>query len=144
MTNTKTVKTSEIHTGDVVCTWGMRVRIDTTRAIAEPDSTVYVHAGTVLNLDEVRTARTVPMGFLTAEKWVDGRGWVTARRDLWTVQGNDLARWQVETDAEISGVPCDLCEYLRRGGIVSDLPHCRANEQCSAAANDRRRCPCQA
>jgi hypothetical protein len=95
-TQTRTVKSSELQVGDTVREHGMRVRIDAIK-VYEDRGPVYSCAGTVLNLEEVRTARIVPMSFLTTEKWVEDQGWTVDRRDAWTVQGNDLATWQVET-----------------------------------------------
>jgi hypothetical protein len=99
VTGTKTVKSSEIQVGDVVREHGMRVRIDGVTVHERQGSnglTVYSCKGTVINLDEVLAAKVIPAHFLTSDKWVAGQGWVIDRRDLWTVQGNDLARWNVE------------------------------------------------
>lgn len=97
------IPTSQIRAGDVVLEHGMRVRIDFIREYeggldgsGVPGMTVYGCHGTVLNLAEVRAARIVPMSFLTTDKWVEGQGWTTDRRDAWTVQGNDLATWTVD------------------------------------------------
>jgi hypothetical protein len=117
---TGTVKTSEIHVGDIVREHGMRVRIDSIKyhaAQAPRLLPVCACRGTVLNLDEVLDAKIVPASFLTTEKWVEGEGWVTDRRDAWTVQGNDLATWSVETPEP------ELAEYggfAVRGAFVED------------------------
>src|SRR5258708_32722228 len=105
MMETRTVKTSGIQVGDVVRAHGMRVRIDSIRVYADnqperqrvkPDMPVYACLGTVINLDEVLAAGIVPPSFLTRDEWVERKGWTITRRDAWTVQGNDLARWNVE------------------------------------------------
>ena len=104
MTETRTVKTSEIRVGDIVRNYGMRIRIDsiTEYQPSELDrrqgsvKPYWACLGTVINLDEVREAGVVPMSWLTTQKWVDGAGWTIDRRDYWNVQGNDLASWQVE------------------------------------------------
>jgi len=105
VTDTRTVKSSEIQVGDIVRAHGMRVRIDAIRVYSDnqperqrvtPDMPVYACQGTVINLDEVLAAGFVPAGFMTTDKWVHGQGWVIDRRNAWTVQGNDLALWNVE------------------------------------------------
>lgn len=99
-TQTRTVKTSEIHVGDVVRTHGMRVRID--RIKAYEGSTGLPAAsctGTVLNLAEVLEEGYVPASFLRTRK---SDGYAEDRDDFWNVQGNDLAMWQVEVPAEIT------------------------------------------
>ncbi|MGW2550031.1 hypothetical protein [Streptomyces sp. NPDC001635] len=92
---------SELAEGDIVREHGMRVRLDKLTTVERPGCTVYHWAGTVLNVDEVREAKRVPMSFLRTEKWEAGKGWVTDRDDYWAVQGNKLATWAVEvpTDA---------------------------------------------
>jgi hypothetical protein len=104
------IPTSQIRVGDVVRAYGMRVRIDTIREYAPEGSSgsdvAWSCQGTVLNLDEVRAAQLVPMGWLTRDKWVEGQGWAACRDDAWTVQGNDLATWDIErpeAEAEAGG-----------------------------------------
>ncbi|MGI5337751.1 hypothetical protein ACQEVS_10280 [Streptomyces sp. CA-181903] len=88
--------TGELAQGDVVRTVGMRVRLDNGTARKLPDRTVYVWSGTVLNLDDVRSAGHVPMSFLRTRKFKPGKGWVEDRNDHWEVQGNERAEWFVE------------------------------------------------
>jgi hypothetical protein len=93
---TRTVKTGEIKVGDVVREHGMRVRIDSIKTYEDRGLAACACRGTVLNLDEVLADKIVPASFLRTERREDGKGWVTDRRDAWTVQGNDLASWRVE------------------------------------------------
>ena len=112
---TRSVDTSQIRVGDVVLAYGMRVRIDEVR---EYDSSAingpaWHCPGTVLNLDEVLAAECVPPAFLRTERWEDGQGWVTGRRDYWVIQGNRLARWRVEvreTPSRASGLASAAAE----------------------------------
>ncbi|MFE3139709.1 hypothetical protein [Streptomyces scopuliridis] len=92
-----TVKdSSQLAQGDIVCTHGMRVRLDHGASNKHSGSTVHAWTGTVLNLDEVRTEKHVPMSFLRTHRWEPGTGWVTDREDVWVVQGNEFANWLVE------------------------------------------------
>jgi len=105
------VPTQKLRAGDIVLSHGMRVRLDTLRthhgghyfspdgktegtchqgygpAGTESCCVIYAWSGTVTNLEEVREARIVPVGWLRTD---DGR------TDQWTVQGNYLATWRVE------------------------------------------------
>ncbi|NUL25957.1 hypothetical protein [Streptomyces lunaelactis] len=94
---TVTVKdSSQLAQGDIVRTHGMRVRLDHGASSERSDRTVYSWVGTVLNLDEVRANGHVPMSFLRTEKWEPAKGWVTDRKDVWVVQGNEFVNWLVE------------------------------------------------
>lgn len=108
MIHTFTLRTGELRPGDIVHTWGMRVRIDSVRpyhphgkgCISSPDGRTscglaWSCLGTVINLDEVRAAGIVPMSWLCRERY-DGHRWVNDRSDVWHVQGNMLATWPVE------------------------------------------------
>lgn len=110
MTATRlTVSTPDLRLGDVVLCHGMRVLLDTEPhvwsgtyaagtgarmiplgVVARP---VYSWPGRVLNVDEVREARIVPMSFLHDDA---PQSPFYGRRDIWTVQGNEWARWTVE------------------------------------------------
>ncbi|MGH3402851.1 MAG: hypothetical protein ACRDRJ_10180 [Streptosporangiaceae bacterium] len=102
---TRTIKSSEIRVGDVVRTHGMRVRIDRVREFEPVDGRGdkgmpgYACAGTVLNLAEVLANDWVPASFLQTRK---GDGYAEDRDDLWVVQGNDLASWQVEPAGSVT------------------------------------------
>jgi hypothetical protein len=98
-TETARVHTGELRVGDIVLSYGMRIRIDAIREHRDEGShggVFWSSSGTVINLDEVREARFVPMSWLCTETWVEGEAWTTDRRDFWNVQGNDLATWTVE------------------------------------------------
>ncbi|MFF4543699.1 hypothetical protein ACFY1J_05540 [Streptomyces sp. NPDC001406] len=96
---------SQLVKGDIVSEHGMRVRLDNLTTVERQGLTVYCWVGTVLNMDEVREAKHVPLSFLRTDKWEPGKGWVTDREDVWTVQGNKLATWAVEVS-----VPAELAE----------------------------------
>lgn len=89
--------TTELHTGDVVLTHGMRVRLGerNERQYSRDDLPVVWFAGTVENVEDVRAAGIVPVSWLI--DW-SGAGEIV-RRDAWTIQGNALARWTVERTA---------------------------------------------
>lgn len=74
--------TPELSVGDVVITWGMRVRID---AITTYEDGVTSAAGTVLNVETVDKDDLVP------------RSWRGPNGDKWNIQGNALAYWRVVT-----------------------------------------------
>ncbi len=81
------VSTHELRDGDIVLVHGMRVRLDGRGRVSvshpvSEHSPVLWWPGVVLNLPEVLAA-----GFIPA-------GWVKA--GVWTIQGNGLARWDVE------------------------------------------------
>jgi hypothetical protein len=96
--------TSKLRAGDVVVTYGMRVRLPAEPRVYENHGhegrAVYAWDGIVENLDEVVADGFVPRSFLTEELWVDGKGWVFELTGCWVIQGNDLAIWAVERAAE--------------------------------------------
>jgi hypothetical protein len=100
MPATEIVNTGELRPGDIVREHGMRVRIDSVREYKPDGSSGAERAwscpGTVLNVDEVLAAHSVPRSFLETYGYREGAGWQTERRDAWTVQGNHRARWVVE------------------------------------------------
>jgi len=98
---TLNLTTPQLHPGDIVLEHGMRVLLDRPARVYHPDGqgcywpdgTITDHEycllgyswlGTVLNVDEVRAARVVPMSFLAY--------------NVWNVQGNELAHWIVERE----------------------------------------------
>ncbi|WP_338781713.1 hypothetical protein [Streptomyces sp. DG1A-41] len=101
------VVSSELRSGDVVITHGMRVLLS-----GEPDVTergnsgvmrkVYGWAGRVTNLEEVKAEKLVPLGWLYPDKWGAGEGGGWGKdwdaEPSWRIQGNDLATWLVERD----------------------------------------------
>jgi hypothetical protein len=96
----RNVQTGDMHVGDIVLCYGMRVRIDEVRPYAGSNGRpAWSCPGTILNLAEVRAAGLVPPGFLRTRKWDDGRGWATDRGDRWAVQGSNLRQWTVERGA---------------------------------------------
>lgn len=75
------VPSSALRTGDVVLTHGMRVLLDAPiRRYDHPYGPVFACLGTVLNVDDLDES----IRFYVGE---------SAR---WTIQGNDLARWNVQ------------------------------------------------
>lgn len=101
------VTTSDLRSGDVVLTNGMRVLIE-----GEPNEydgynsgerrTVYHWKGLVTNLEDVKEEQFIPISWLYPDKWVPGQGWNKdySAKPRWVVQGNELARWTVERVAE--------------------------------------------
>lgn len=86
--------TTQIQRGDVVHVHGMRVLMDVDPIITEPAGRVverrcYAWVGLVLDPEEV--ADTIPRSWL----YRDGIG-QTRQEPRWNVQGNDLARWNIE------------------------------------------------
>lgn len=92
------LNTSELRTGDIVITHGMRVLLENEPRIYGHSDDCYVYAfdGRVINMDEVKAEGHVPMSYLRFQRWDNARGWVTDREDVWIVQGNAFARWTVE------------------------------------------------
>ncbi len=96
-------KASELRTGDVVWTHGMRCVIDGemhSRTIPYEDGpvTVYWTNARVTNIDDVPNDR-VPHNWLYEDKWVKGVGWTLdkSKPPRWVIQGNDLGgTWTVE------------------------------------------------
>lgn len=103
--STTTKLSSELVTGDIVLTHGMRVELLTKTAYpATPEAaalghdTAYSHVGRVLNIAEVDAAGVVPISWRTEDR-PQFAGTPNASEvpgDRWTVQGNDLVRWEVE------------------------------------------------
>jgi hypothetical protein len=92
---TQTVKTSQLRIGDVVLAHGLRLLIDRPllESTAHPVSTgptLYTQA-LVLNRDEVPNS-VVPIAW--TREW--NRSGPSNDEHRWTVQGNDLAQWQIE------------------------------------------------
>jgi hypothetical protein len=85
-----TKTTPELVAGDVVLVHGMRCLIDTEPlpSRCHPGSSTFYVRALVLNPDEVRAARVVPMSWLYDERADD-------TEPRWTIQGNELARWSV-------------------------------------------------
>ena len=98
------LNTTELRGGDIVHTHGMRVLLDADPLIRPKSDCrgstwdVYAWPGTVLNKDEVTAGSPphIPAAFLRTEKYDPARGWVTDRDDYWSIQGNELAYWEVE------------------------------------------------
>jgi hypothetical protein len=105
--STRSANTSELQIGDIVRTYGMRVRVEHV-ATYEDRGTVWSCAGTVLNPDEVKAAGFVPTSFLRCHARTEAvrpevREAHVKSHDhgtCWTIQGNELARWHVEAKAE--------------------------------------------
>lgn len=115
---------SELKTGDVVVTYGMRVRLGERREHTDPNTyggRYHSFDGTVLNLADVAEMGIVPLGWLRTQKWVEGQGWVIDREDQWTIQGNDLVTWAVES------CPCGYpgtvaeCAAAAEAAVIAEL-----------------------
>lgn len=97
------LNTTELRRGDVVHTHGMRL-LDADPVIWPKSDCrgamwdVYAWHGTVLNKNEVTTGSPphIPPSFLRTEKYDPVHGWITDRDDHWSIQGNELAHWEVE------------------------------------------------
>jgi len=87
MTNTRMVSTPELHLGDVVWTYGLRVRLDTLRVYETDGRDVYAFKGTILNPEYLATERG---------RFLFG-GIQPLGSTSWTVQGNHLAHWNKES-----------------------------------------------
>lgn len=99
-TSTSTT-TNNLVPGDVVLAHGMRIRVDDVRSYVPTGERERVFAcpGTVLNVDDVLEARTIPASMLHAYGYSedpDGPGFEVVRRDAWTVQGTAETVWIVE------------------------------------------------
>jgi hypothetical protein len=109
------LSTPQLKVGDVVSSYGIRVRIDGPARVYhggcdyrdnnldgyvpvpghEPKCrVVYAWPSTVLNLDEVLANRIAPRSFFFDTER-DHKGPGHGREDYWTIQGNDLATWSV-------------------------------------------------
>ena len=100
---TLTLKTSELREGDVVVTdGGLRCLIDRPLELStsHPGGNTRYTQALVLNRDDVPN-RLVPVGW-TAD-WKRNAKYEPRPHDgqhRWTIQGNDLAHWHVEREAE--------------------------------------------
>lgn len=97
--STTSVTSDQLVPGDVVLEAGMRIRVDEVRAYHPAGSAGergWSCPGTVLNVDEVLAARTVPESMLHVYGYTDGEGFTVQRRDGWTIQGTALTVWIVE------------------------------------------------
>ena len=95
-----TIKTTpELVKGDIVQCHGMRVLIDgePVKSRSHPGDSTYYYTGLVLNRDEVPNA-AVPVGW-TADWKRNARHEPLPHNGehRWTIQGNELARWSVES-----------------------------------------------
>ncbi|MEU5978485.1 hypothetical protein [Streptomyces sp. NPDC047315] len=103
-TTTVTRKSSELRAGDIVRTYGMRVRLDALHCppSGSGEHAVYSWSGTVLNLAEVLHEEFVPPSYLRT--WA---GRTVTRDDAWTVQGSDLRMHAVEVPESNAPEPPD-------------------------------------
>lgn len=97
--STTSVTSDQLVPGDIVLEAGMRIRVDEVRAYHPAGSAGergWSCPGTVLNVDEVLAAGTIPESMLHVYGYTDGKGFTVQRRDGWTIQGTALAVWIVE------------------------------------------------
>jgi hypothetical protein len=97
---TEIIDTSQLRPGDIVVEHGMRIRVDQVNEYRPQGGSAAERAwscpGTVLNVADVLAQHVIPASFLETYGYSEMEGWVVERRDAWTVQGNDRARWVVE------------------------------------------------
>jgi hypothetical protein len=121
MTSYITKRTDQLEIGDVVAFYGLRLLIDNPRETyqpnpASPDRPVYVFRSLVLNPDHDSVGTTIPRSWLYdhARVWGEtydeagaftGYGFTIPEgtSPRWSIQGNDLAAWSVETVDETAG-----------------------------------------
>lgn len=99
------VITLDLRPGDVVVTWGMRVRIDGPRSVTYQDpgrlgEPVYLWPGKVVNMEEIRSAGVIDMRLFERKMYTSAIGWYLEETDDWVVKGDNLANWRVERDGE--------------------------------------------
>lgn len=99
-TETQVLDTSQLRCGDVVLNHGMRIELDQPPAIYANNPSgrrTFAFSGKVLNPDDVREDRLL-WSFLHTDEWNEKlRRWETVYTGRYTIQGNDLARWTVES-----------------------------------------------
>jgi hypothetical protein len=98
----ETVDTTQLRTGDIVLTHGMRVLLGEEMVRRQVhDRTIVSFDGTVLNLEEVLAEGLVTAGLLRTKRWDDKiHRWVVDREDQWPIQGNQFVTWTVERTTE--------------------------------------------
>jgi hypothetical protein len=88
MNNTEVVNTPALRNGDIVLTWGMRVKLSNRTETQYGDELPVIHFdGLVTNPDEV-IPYIVNKSMRTREGWEPGT--------YWAIQGNGFARWTRE------------------------------------------------
>ena len=80
------VSTDKLREGDVINNYGMMLELRSKKEYPHgfEGRIVYQFKGYVQNLDEVKKAGLVPIGWLFDN---------TEGEPIWTVQGNNLAKW---------------------------------------------------
>lgn len=93
--------TTQLRCGDVVLNHGMRILLDQPRTVINhPDRDVVHFSGKVLNPDDVRDDQLL-WSFLHTEEWDSNRNcWVRVYTGRYSIQGNQHARWTVESRCE--------------------------------------------
>lgn len=91
--------TTQLRCGDVVLNHGMRILLDQPPTTFEGHGgrQVVAFSGLVLNPEDVRADRLL-WSFLHTDEWNERLGrWVTVFTGRFTIQGNELARWSVDS-----------------------------------------------
>jgi sensor domain CHASE-containing protein len=91
------LKSSELRKGDIVIQFGMRILIDQEiKDYPGAYGDVYHTNGLVTNIEEVKEAEYIPVGWLYPDVFRGGWQKDYDADPRWVIQGNDLATWAVE------------------------------------------------
>lgn len=88
------VTTPELREGDIVCAYGMRIKLGERHIDPRADRDVVWFLGTILNVEEVDANGWVPRGWRTNDRYPEFEPGT-----FWQVQGNELATWAREVTA---------------------------------------------
>lgn len=123
--------TTQLRCGDVVLNHGMRIELDQPPAVYDNNPSgrrTFAFSGKVLNPGDVREDGLL-WSFLHTDEWDDKlRRWVTVYTGRFTIQGNDLARWTVESRCG-----------MRSRGMHPDARCLLHGDHCAPLVDDRAR-----